>query len=52
MNGFTDQQIKEAGRAVQSVAGDRAYLYSNGCDVKKFKKEIDLIVEHIRKAAK
>jgi hypothetical protein len=50
LNGFTDEQIKEAGWAVQTVAGVSAYMYSTGYDPARFKREVDQIVEHMKSA--
>jgi len=52
LNGLSEELIREAGWAVQSVTGASAYLYSTGYGVEKFKKEIDSIVEHIKKSVK
>jgi hypothetical protein len=51
LNGLDEEQIKEAGWAVQSVAGASAYVYSVSYDKEKFKKEVDRAVEHIKKTA-
>jgi hypothetical protein len=51
LNGLSGEQIKEAGWAVQSVAGASAYMYSVYYDKAKFKHEVDQAVEHIKKGA-
>lgn len=52
LNGFNEEQVKEAGWVVQSVAGASAYIYSTGYDVGKFKEELGRMVEHIKKTQK
>jgi len=48
LNGFDDEQVKEAGWVAQSVAGASAYLYSLSYDQKRFRDEVDRMLEHIR----
>jgi len=50
LSGFQDEQIKEAGWVVQSVAGASAYMYSTGYEPAEFRQELDRMVEHIRQA--
>ncbi len=52
LNGFDGEQMKEAGWVVQAVAGASAYIYSTGYDKAKFQRELEQIVEHIKKSAK
>ena len=52
LNGYTEEQIKEAGWVVQSVTGASAYLYGTGYDIGKFEQQVDQIVEHIKKTKK
>lgn len=49
LNGLSDEQIKEAGWTVQSVAGASAYIYSTDYDKEKFRKELAQVVEHVKK---
>lgn len=49
LQGFDDEQVKEAGWVVQSVAGASAYIYGTDYDMGKFKEELDLMVEYIKK---
>jgi hypothetical protein len=49
LNGFNDEQIREASWVVQSVAGASAYFYGTDYDQKKFRDELDRMVAHIRK---
>jgi len=48
LNGFAEDQIKEAGWVAQSVAGASAYLYGTGYDKARFRSEVDKIVEHVK----
>ena len=52
LNGFNEEQIKEAGWVVQTVTGVSAYFYSRSYDTGKFKKELDQMVDHIKKTKK
>jgi hypothetical protein len=52
LNGLDEEQVKEAGWTVQSVAGASAYVYSVSYDKAKFKQELDRAVDHIKKTAK
>jgi predicted TIM-barrel fold metal-dependent hydrolase len=52
LNGLSDEQIKEAGWVVQSVAGASAYMYSTDYPVDKFKRELEQVVEYIKKQTK
>ncbi len=46
---MSDEQIKEAGWAAQSVTGTSSYIYSVGYSVEAFQEEVEKIVEHIKK---
>ncbi len=45
---MSDEEIKEAGWAAQSVTGSSTYVYSVDYSVERFKEELDKIVEHIK----
>ncbi len=49
LNGFTDEQVREASWVVQSVTGASSYIYGTDYDIGKFKEELDRMVEHLRK---
>jgi AhpD family alkylhydroperoxidase len=51
LNGFDDEQIKEAGWMTQTVAGASAYMYSTNYDQARFKQELDQMIQHVRSAA-
>ncbi len=49
---MSDEQIKEAGWATQSVTGASAYMHSVDYSREKFKQELDQAVDYIKKTAK
>lgn len=49
---MSDEHIKEAGWAAQSVTGASAYMHSQDYSQEKFKEEVNQAVDYIRKRAK
>jgi hypothetical protein len=49
LSGLSDEQLKEAGWAAQSVTGSSAYVHSVDYSMERFKEELDKAVEHIKK---
>ena len=51
LHGMSDEQLKEASWAAQSVTGLSSYMYGVDYDLDVFLKEVDQIVEHIKNSA-
>ena len=45
---MNDADIQEAAAAAQTTMGFSAYFHSIGCNVEKFRKELDGAVAHIK----
>ncbi len=51
MNEMGEEHIKEASWVVQSVTGASAYMYGIDYDNEKFREELRMMVEYIKRMA-